>query len=91
MHNPLSPGKNTLTKFYLDNLIYFATRSTVLSLFGTHYFEESVSGSLTPALSVLLFIFLPGNIILFKKKSNPMVCLYCFPNVSWAKRVAKDV
>lgn len=92
MHNPLSPGKNILT-FSLINLIYFAIKITVLSLFSTHYFEKSPSASLLlpPNPSVLVFLLLPGKIILFKKKSSPMVCLYCFPNVSWAKRIAKDV
>lgn len=49
MHNPLSPGKNVLTKFSLNNLIHFARKSTVLSLFTIHYFEESVSASLAAA------------------------------------------
>lgn len=89
MHNSLTPGKNVQTKYCPNNLIYSAIKITALSLFSTHYSEESVL--LPPNLSVLVFVLLPGNNILLKKKSSPMVCLYCFPNVSWAKRVAKDV
>lgn len=36
------------------------------------------------------FSLLPGNVILLKKKSSPIVCLYCFPKVSWAKHAAKE-
>lgn len=51
MQNPLSHGKNILTKFSLNNLMYFAIKSTVPNLFSKHYFEESVSGSPTAAQS----------------------------------------
>lgn len=33
----------------------------------------------------------PGRLILFRKKSRPMVCLYCFPKASCANLVASDV
>ena len=33
----------------------------------------------------------PGRVILFRKKSRPIVCLYCFPKASWANLVASDV
>lgn len=33
----------------------------------------------------------PGRLILFRKKSRPMVCLYCFPKDSCANLVASDV
>lgn len=40
IHNPLSPGKNILSKFSLNSLFYFAIKSTVLSLFSIHYSED---------------------------------------------------
>jgi hypothetical protein len=33
----------------------------------------------------------PGSSNRFKKKSNPIVCLYIVPNSSWANRRASDV
>lgn len=76
MHNPLSPGKNVLTKFSLNNLIHFARKSTVLSLFTIHYFEESVSASLAAAQPsrVILFSYLAA--LSFSRRS-PVLWFVC--------------